>query len=132
MPVAHALIIDDSWPNIEVLTTLLDKEDVTYTTTVLPREVPELARSLDQVDVVFLDLEMPHQSGFDVLYELEAIDKLQGVPIVAYSVHNSEIDLARDAGFHSFLGKPLSVQLFPEQLQCILSGGEVWYISYGN
>ena len=34
--------------------------------------------------------------------------------------------IAREAGFDSFVGKPLSAQKFPEQLQRILTGKAVW------
>ena len=35
-------------------------------------------------------------------------------------------DPAAQAGFHSFLGKPLNVEKFPDQLQQILAGEPVW------
>jgi hypothetical protein len=43
-----------------------------------------------------------------------------------YSVHASEINRARDMGFHSCLGKPLNADDFPEQLARILRGERVW------
>jgi hypothetical protein len=36
--------------------------------------------------------------------------------------------LTREAGFHSFLGKPLNVGRFPNLLRRILSGQPVWEV----
>lgn len=56
------------------------------------------------------------------------MDVLDDVPIVAYSVHVSEIEIARRAGFDGFLGKPLDADRFSDQLRRILSGEQVWEI----
>jgi hypothetical protein len=45
---------------------------------------------------------------------------------VAYTVHVSEINTVYQMGFHSFLGKPLDSDLFPDQLARILRGERVW------
>jgi two-component system, cell cycle response regulator DivK len=120
----HALVIDDNRNNIEVLTTLLEREGVQPTAVT---SVQHVAQVLDkQVDVIFLDLEFPTGDGFEMLKTLKADSRLSGVPVVAYSVHTSEIDRARRAGFDSFLGKPLDMQRFPGQLQRILNHQPVW------
>ena len=80
------------------------------------------------VDLVFLDLEFPNYDGFDILADLQADPRLAHVPFVADTVHISEQNQARQAGFHSFLGKPLDVQKFPEQVRRILNGERVWEI----
>lgn len=126
MNAKRALIIDDNQLNIDVLVMLLNKEGFSYVSTLSPREVPATIDRSDQVDVVFLDLEFPNGDGFDLLGTLRQHPRLAGVPIVAYSVHVSEIDRARKAGFDGFLGKPLNATRFPEQLQRILSGQAVW------
>lgn len=128
MSVPHALIIDDSKTNIDVLTMMLARQGVAFTATQTATHLDDLLETIEQIDVIFLDLEMPNHNGFEVLAQLKAKPQLANVPIVAYTVHNSEIDTARRAGFHSFLGKPLSLTKFPEQLQKILSGTSVWEI----
>lgn len=122
----HALVIDDNRNNGEVLAMLLKNSGVSHTMLLSPRNLGEILESLTQIDVVFLDLELPNYSGFDVLKALQDDPRLIQVPIVAYTVHTSEANEARAAGFHSFLGKPLNMQVFPDQLQRILSGERVW------
>src|SRR5579859_3485191 len=114
MATTRALVIDDNSMNGDVLATLLANEGIEATTLVLPKNLSQIIGQLSPLSVVFLDLEFPGYSGFDLLKELKALPELQDVPIVAYSVHTSEIDTVRKAGFHSFLGKPVKASQFPE------------------
>ncbi|HEX2618780.1 MAG TPA: response regulator, partial [Phototrophicaceae bacterium] len=79
---------------------------------------------LKLVDVVFLDLEMPGLDGYQVKEMLRS--SLGDTPIVAYTVHVSEINEVRNLGFNGFLGKPLDNARFPGQLARILRGEAVW------
>ena len=124
----HAVVIDDKLANLEVMSVLLEKEAVSCTTIESPRLVLNTLSALARVDVVFLDLEFPNDDGFDILNTLKSDSKLGTIPIVAYTVHTSEIDAARRAGFHSFLGKPLNAQHFGDQLRRILNNIPVWEI----
>jgi two-component system KDP operon response regulator KdpE len=122
----HALIIDDDHASVDVITALLDQLGASYTALATSDNIVNSIRALDhQVDVIFLDLEMPVRNGYEVLLDLR--DELSvAVPIVAYTAHTSEIVDARDAGFHSFLGKPLSSAKFAAQLADILDNRPVW------
>jgi two-component system cell cycle response regulator DivK len=122
----HALIIDDNPLNIDVLRIMLDRVNVTSITVGSLREASKLIEQINPPDVVFLDLEFPTGDGFAFLETLKTTPQLVGVPVVAYSVHTSEIDRARRMGFDSFLGKPLNAQRFPDQLRDILNGISVW------
>ena len=124
----QALIIDDNRLNIDVLTLMLSKEGIGYSSLESPRHLSQTLDQMESIDVVFLDLEFPNNNGFKLLEQLKADSRLQGVPIVAYTVHAGKIDEARRAGFDSFVGKPLSIQHFPNQLKRILSGIPVWEV----
>jgi len=121
----HAVIIDDSELGVKVLANLLEVNHVTYTTIQDSRTVSRVLGELPQVDVVFLDLEMPYLSGLDLLPTIKQKLGLS-VPVIAYTVHTSEIDQMRQIGFDGFLGKPLKMRDFPQQLQDILGGIPVW------
>lgn len=122
----HALIVDDNIKNVNVLARLLEGEGVSNTTVTNPHRLDGAIETLEQLDVVFLDLEMPGLDGYQVLENLRADDRFQGVPIVAYTVHVSEIRVAHERGFDSFIGKPLDSDKFPGQLARILNGQPVW------
>jgi two-component system, cell cycle response regulator DivK len=126
MSAYHALIIDDKLTNIDVLAMLLEREGVDFTAVTISRHVLATIEEIERIDVVFLDLEMPNGDYRQVLSQLKANPRLAGVPIIAYTVHTSEIDAARRVGFDGFLGKPLQVADFPKHLRRIMNGESVW------
>jgi two-component system, cell cycle response regulator DivK len=126
MSPSHALIIDDNRLNIDVIAMILSQEGVDSTAVEYPTRLSGVLEQLEKIDVVFLDLEFPNENGFRLLEQLKADPRIGNAPIVAYTVHTSSIDDARRAGFHSFIGKPISSQRFPGQLKRILSGIPVW------
>lgn len=123
----HALIIDDNPINLKVLSQLLSLAGATYTAVQEPRKVMEVLQNLENVSVIFLDLEMPQINGYEMLQMLKA-QVGPSIPIVACTVHTSEMSTAHELGFHSFLGKPLQANRFPEQLRQILNGEPIWDI----
>lgn len=122
----HALIIDDQPSNIDVLAMLLEQEGIGHTDVTSAQQVSYAIDQAPQINVVFLDLEMPNGDYYQLFKTLKADARLSGVPIIAYTVHTSEIDQARQVGFDGFLGKPLKTTEFPDQIRRILSGEEVW------
>ncbi|MBC7813550.1 MAG: response regulator [Burkholderiales bacterium] len=126
MSKAHALIIDDNAKNVSVLARLLSEEDVSNTQVMHPKQLEAALTVLPDIHLVFLDLEMPGSSGYEVLALLRADSRFDAVPIVAYTVHVSEINVALRHGFDSFLGKPIDPDKFPEQLKRLLNGDAVW------
>ena len=124
----QAIIIDDDPTSISVLKKLLDQLEVE---TFVIKDTFNIENDLGNLPVphiIFLDLEMPKHNGYDVLQLLQSVSDYANVPIVAYTTHTSHLNDARTAGFHSFLGKPLSNRTFPEQLGRILSGEKVWEV----
>jgi CheY-like chemotaxis protein len=123
----HALIIDDNPTNTDVLAQLLEHEGVSCTVLQDPADLARDPSFAEQADLIFLDLEMPQIDGYQMLHLLRD-DLGIGVPIVAYTVHTSEISVARELGFHSFIGKPLQPRRFGSQLARILNGERVWEV----
>ena len=124
----HALIIEDNSNNSEVLAILLELQGVASTNVRSTRQVTSTIEQLEHVDVIFLDLEFPYGDGFSVFKLLRSDPRYAAIPIIAYSVHISQVDKVRAAGFQGFLGKPLSIEQFPDQLRRILSGIAVWEV----
>lgn len=125
----RALIIEDDEVSVDVLQNLLSQLEVD--TMVIPgnKQTPDHLAETSRPDVIFLDLEMPGYNGYEILTFIQQDREFDGVPIVAYTTHISHMNDARRAGFHSFLGKPLSRFEFAEQLERILNGESVWEAS---
>jgi CheY-like chemotaxis protein len=126
MPDYHALIIDDQLSNIDVLAMLLTQESISYTAVTSAQQVMNAIKEISQIDIVFLDLEMPNGDYYQLFRDIKAEPRLAEVPVIAYTVHTSEIEQARQVGFDGFLGKPLRTTEFPDQIQRILRGEQVW------
>ena len=120
----HALVIDDNAQNRKVLVQLLAKQGIGAIEVPDSRKLSNDLPAMGDVDVVFLDLEMPGLDGFDVKNLLRA--HLGATPIVAYTVHVSEMNVVRQSGFDGFIGKPVDNTRFPDQLARILNGQQVW------
>ena len=124
----HALIIDDDPMGADVLKNMLARLSMTGTAVDSYADMKSVVEGLPQLDIIFLDLEMPGYNGYDVMEMLHAIPRAMSVPVVAYTTHISHVQQVKDAGFHSFIGKPLNRAEFPEQVERILSGESVWSI----
>jgi CheY-like chemotaxis protein len=126
MKQVHALVVDDNVKNLGVLSRLLARQGVVCTEASSANQLAGVLKTLTEVDVVFLDLEMPGVNGYEIMRQLKTDARFESVPFVAYTVHLSEINTAHQRGFHSFLGKPVDAEKFPEQLDHILNGEPVW------
>jgi len=123
----HALLIDDDHFNLEVLNRFLTNEGIACSSVQNVKHIRSTVTSAPQIDLVFLDLEMPQMDGYEVFRLLRST--LGGdVPIVACTVHINEISRARDLGFTGFISKPLDQQRFPQQVKRLLQGEQVWEV----
>lgn len=123
------LIIDDNALNLDVMAQLVKREGFEPIAVANPRHLNAVLEVIDTPRLVFLDIEFPNADGMKLIHTMREHPNLAAVRIVAYSVHTSELNEAREAGFDGFLGKPLSVERFPEQLRRILAGEPVWEVS---
>jgi two-component system cell cycle response regulator DivK len=123
-----AIIIEDDHTSIKVLEQLLKQQGVSTKTILDSSGVENNLESSNVPDVIFLDLEMPHMNGYQVLEWIQGQAKFEDVPVVAYTTHISHLNDAKRAGFHSFLGKPIDGRSFANQLERILDGESVWEV----
>lgn len=123
----HALIIDDDAYNVYVMERFLDKENISYTAITDLSSLEANLKKITKINIVLLDLEMPNKDGYEVIKILK--NHLDShIPIVACTVHTSEINRARKIGFSSFIAKPLNMDRFSEQISSILRGEAVWEV----
>jgi CheY-like chemotaxis protein len=124
----RAVIIEDDHSSIDVLAELLSQSGIDSSSFQDPQAALESINSLCAASVIFVDLDMPNLTGYQVLETLQNTPELVHLPVVAYTSHTSEMASARTAGFHSFLGKPLRASTFPAHLSAILNDQPVWDI----
>ena len=122
----YAVIIEDDELGVKVLQGLLDGQGIRSEVVMSYEDVHVRLDALVHPGVVFIDLEMPEVDGYEVLAIVRGKPNFDGVPVIAYTTHISHMKDTRTAGFDGFLGKPVDPVRFPEHIQQILGGQEVW------
>jgi CheY-like chemotaxis protein len=84
-----------------------------------------------QPNIIFLDIHVQPYSGFDMLSMLRQNPTHEKTKVVALtaSVMNEEIARLKTSGFNGAIGKPLDFEQFPQLLEKLTRGDEVWHIS---
>lgn len=82
------------------------------------------------IDLILLDLMFPnHISGYDIFDRIRENPTFAHIPIVAISAADPALEMskARAKGFSGFIGKPINLLQFPQQIVQLLEGEQVWY-----
>lgn len=73
-------------------------------------------------DLVLLDINLPHMSGFQVLARIRENEETRSLPVVAVSANAmpSDIQAGREAGFDEYITKPIQIDSFFKTIDQIL------------
>ncbi len=128
----YVLVVEDNVPNFVLVARLLafmGIQHCEWKTT--GWGVVDFAHTMPRVDLILMDLRLPHEDGYDALRQLRADPQLQATKVIVVTAQASsvELDKARKAGFDGFLSKPLDPDKFPEQILSILRGESVWELT---
>jgi len=91
-------------------------------------EAMALVETLPKVDLFLLDIYMPGGTGYDLIKQIREHPNLCHSKIVALtaSVMYDDIRRVQEAGFDSFIGKPVRPARFGGQIRKILAGEMLW------
>jgi CheY-like chemotaxis protein len=115
----RALIVDDNDQILDVLSFLLETNNVEFKTVNNGKDALELIRNKNsdnnenKFDLVFLDLAMPEMSGFDVVDNLHAnggLENIKLVVITALELAPEDEKLLYEKGVTALLKKPILVE----------------------
>jgi two-component system CheB/CheR fusion protein len=103
----RVLVVDDSADATELLSILLEAQNIDVTTAKSGAEALERARETEP-HVVLLDLGLPDVDGYAVLEHLKTLEPLRATRFIALTGRSGreEEQRMRDAGFHHQLVKP--------------------------
>src|SRR5688500_1185724 len=121
---AYVLVIEDDANNLMIATQLLRMTGIKYINARASGwQGLKLAESLPQLDLILLDIQLPHEDGYEVLRQIRRSDKLKETRVVAVTanVYPQDEVKAREAGFNGFIGKPLDFDRFPDQIRALLN-----------
>jgi len=123
-------IIEDNMANVVIERMLLEQKGARVITDRWGIDAPAHIRKAMPVELILLDLMFPENiSGYDVFRDLRAHTEFDHIPIIAVSASDpsTAIPKTQAYGFNGFIAKPVSFDLFPEQIARILNGEKVWY-----
>ncbi len=126
---AHVLVVEDNLQNLVLVARLLAFIGVkTYEWKASGWQVLEFALTMPRVDLILMDIHLPHEDGFDALKYLRAEPRFKDTRIVAVTADTSSATMkkAQEAGFDGFIGKPIDPDKFPEQIKAIFHGEQIW------
>jgi len=125
----NALAVEDDAGGMAILGVMMRYLGINTYMNTTGEGVIELARAMKPgPDIIFLDIDLPRTTGYEILKKLRADEKLKRVLIIAVTAQDAdaEIPKCKKAGFDGFIGKPISRSRFPRQIRRILSGESVW------
>lgn len=127
------LYVENDELSREVMSALLKRGLGYQKITILESSVDfetQLKNLATKPDIIFLDIHMEPIDGFEMLSLIRQNSDFQAIPVVAVtaSVMNEEVKNLREAGFDGVMAKPLNYEAFPDILDRILSGEQVWNI----
>ena len=116
---AKILVIDDYAINLELTKEILEALGCFVDATDSGSSAIDLFKTNDY-DMVFMDLQMPDLSGYEVTEELRKIEKGgKRVPIIALTANvvEEDEDKHKKAGMNGYLSKPIRIKDIEDVLQ---------------
>jgi two-component system cell cycle response regulator DivK len=122
------LVVEDNVSNFVLIARMLGYMGIHCEWKTSGYEVVEYADTLPRLDLILMDIRLPYEDGYGALRKIRASSALKDTLVVAVTAEASleQINKARASGFDGFLGKPLDMDRFPDQIRRILNGEPVW------
>nr|WP_239474693.1 response regulator [Sphingomonas sp. BT552] len=81
------------------------------------REAVERARAF-RPDLIVMDIQMPHVTGYELILALKADPELRRIPIMAVTAYagRDDEDRIRGAGADAYVSKPISLARFMDSV----------------
>lgn len=112
------LFVDDDIAMLNVYKKLLEREGGKVTTCSDSKMALQLLKK-ENFDIILTDIQMPLMNGFELVSQIRAMgsEHYSKIPIIALSARSdiSQTDLI-EAGFSSFLPKPVSFKILSEKI----------------
>jgi CheY-like chemotaxis protein len=115
------LVVEDNPINLELVSALLEEHACETLVATTGDAALHLLRQ-SRPSLVFMDVQLPGMSGYEVTRLIKADPALADIPVVALTAHAMahEDVRAREAGCDAFLTKPIDTLAFKEILQRFL------------
>lgn len=114
------LVVEDNELNLKLFCDLLRAHHYVAEPVRDGREAVERARVFHP-DLIVMDIQMPHVTGYDILLALKADPELKSIPVMAVTAYAGRDDeeRIRGAGAKAYVSKPISLQRFMNEVKTL-------------
>jgi two-component system cell cycle response regulator DivK len=125
------LVVEDNVSNFVLIARMLGYMGIHCEWKTSGYEVVEFADTLPRLDLILMDIRLPYEDGYGALRKIRSSPGLKNTLVVAVTAEASleQLNKARQYGFDGFLGKPLDMDRFPDQIRRILKREAVWELN---
>lgn len=115
------LVVEDNELNLKLFCDLLRAHDFVAEPVRDGREAVARARAV-RPDLIIMDIQMPHVTGYDLILELKADEELRRIPVMAVTAYAGREDeeRIRAAGADAYVSKPISLARFIDAVTALL------------
>ena len=113
MAKVRILIVEDNEDNQELMRFLLERAGYDVMSVENGLEGVKAARR-EKPDIILMDLSLPELDGWSAARQIKADPELNNIPMIAVTAHTLPGDRrkALDAGFDSYISKPINIHMF--------------------
>ena len=117
----RVLVVEDNELNLKLFCDLLRAHDFVAEAVRDGREAVDRARAV-QPDLIIMDIQMPHVTGYELIVELKADPELRAIPVMAVTAYAGREDeeRIRAAGAEAYVSKPISLVRFIQAVNALL------------
>ena len=117
----RVLVVEDNELNLKLFCDLLRAHEFAAEPVRDGRDAMARARDFSP-ELIIMDIQMPHVSGFELIEELKADEALRRIPIMAVTAYagREDEDRIRAAGADAYVSKPISLARFVQEVSALL------------
>lgn len=117
----RVLVVEDNELNLKLFCDLLRAHEHSVEPVRDGREAVARARDF-MPDLVIMDIQLPHVTGYELIQQMKADEGLKAVPIMAVTAYagREDEDRIRAAGADAYVSKPISLMRFVDEVNSLL------------
>ena len=117
----RVLVVEDNELNLKLFCDLLRAHEFTAEPVRDGRDALARARDFDP-ELIIMDIQMPHVSGYELIEALKADEVLRRIPIIAVTAYagRDDEDRIRAAGADAYVSKPISLARFVQEVNALM------------
>lgn len=114
------LVVEDNELNLKLFCDLLRAHEYIAEPVRDGREAVARAREV-MPDLVVMDIQLPHVTGYELIQRMKADPRLRAIPIMAVTAYagRDDEDRIRAAGATAYVSKPISVMRFMDEIRAL-------------